>query len=149
MAVKAEAIDVSTARARQRQLERYEMQGIHRELEQWGRWIEMRIDYEGYPSFSAGLQLISWGSGTYSDRILCLDMPTHIYATHARVLRLPEHEQEAIWVWYVIRVKPDGTIWPIEHKCKTVGGITEQALRQRVCRARRKIAGLPDVDMVT
>lgn len=127
--------------------ERYELQGINRELHNWGHWIEQRIDYEGFPAFSIGLQLVSWGSGVYGDRILCLDMPTAIYATHARVLRLPEHEQEAVWIWYVVRVKPDGTIWPVEHKCRTVG-ISEAALRQRIHRARRKIAGLPLLEAV-
>lgn len=127
--------------------ERYELQGINRELNQWGRWIEQRIDYEGYPSVSMGLQLVSWGAGVYGDRILCLDMPTAIYATHARVLRLSEHEQEACWIWYVIRVKPDGTLWPIEHKCRAAG-ITESALRQRISRARRHIAGLTVLEIV-
>lgn len=130
-----------------RRYERYELQGIDRELNAWGRWIEQRIDYEGFPSFSAGMQLVSWGGGVYGDRILCLDMPTAIYAAHSRVLRLPEHEQEAVWIWYVIRVKPDGTLWPIAHKCKSAG-ITEAALRQRVSRARRKIAGLPVLEAV-
>lgn len=132
---------VSAVVERNRQLERYELQGIDRELNQWGRWIEMRIDYEGFPSVSVGTQLINWGTGVYGDRILCLDMPTHIYAVHGRVIRLREHEQEAVWIWYVIRVKPDGTLWPIDHKCR-VAGISEPALRQRVSRARRRIAGL-------
>lgn len=130
-----------------RRYERYEIQGISRELYAWGHWIEQRIDYEGFPTFSVGISLINWGSSQYGDRILCLDMPTAIYATHARVLRLPEHEQEAVWIWYVIRVKPDGTIWPIEHKCRTVG-ISEDALRQRVSRARRRIAGIPVLALV-
>lgn len=127
--------------------ERYELQGISRELNTWGKWIEDHIDYEGFPPVSAGMQLVSWGSGIYGDRILCLDMPTHVYAVHGRVLRLPEHEQEAVWIWYVIRVKPDGTVWPIEHKCRAVG-ISECALRQRVSRARRRIAGLPALMLV-
>lgn len=130
-----------------RRYERYELQGIDRELNQWGRWIEMRIDYEGFPSVSCGMQLINWGTGVYGDRILCLDMPTHIYATHGRVLRLREHERDAVWIWYVIRVKPDGTLWPIAHKCDAAG-ITETALRQRVSRARRRIAGLPILEEV-
>jgi hypothetical protein len=134
-------------RAIDRRYERYELQGIDRELNQWGRWIELRIDYEGFPGVSCGMQLINWGTGVYADRILCLDMPTHIYAVHGRVLRLREHEQEAVWIWYVIRVKPDGTLWPIEHKCRAAG-ITETALRQRVSRARRRIAGLPVVEAV-
>jgi hypothetical protein len=130
-----------------RRYERYELQGIARELNLWGKWIEDHIDYEGFPSVSAGMQLINWGSGIYGDRILCLDMPTHVYAVHGRVLRLPEHEQEAVWIWYVIRVKPDGTVWPIDHKCRAVG-ITGSALRQRVSRARRRIAGLPVMELV-
>jgi hypothetical protein len=135
------------SRAIDRRYVRYELQGVDRELNQWGRWIEMRIDYEGYPSVSVGMQLINWGTGVYGDRILCLDMPTHIYAVHGRVLRLQEHERDAVWIWYVIRVKPDGTLWPIDHKCRQAG-ITEAALRQRVSRARRKIAGLPILEEV-
>lgn len=122
----------------------YEMQGIKAELNAWGRWIERHLDYEGYPGISA---LEAWrngaGGGTPGHRILCLDMPTGVYATHARILlTLTEYEREAVWIWYVVRVKPDGTIWPIDHKCRAAG-ITEVALRQRVSRARRKIAGLP------
>lgn len=127
----------------QRTRERYELDGINSELNAWGRWIEKHMDYEGYPGITTvEAWLMGRGGGTGGHRILCLDMPTPIYATHGRVLRLTEYEQEAIWVWYVVRVKPDGTLWPIEHKCKTAG-ITEAALRQRVSRARRKIAGLP------
>lgn len=130
-----------------RRYERYELQGIDRELNQWGRWIELRIDYEGFPSVSMGLSLINWGSGVYGDRILCLDMPSHVYAVHGRVLRLREHEQEAVWIWYVIRVKPDGTLWLIEEKCRRLG-VTESDLRRLVARARRKIAGLPTMEAV-
>lgn len=134
---------MSACTIEQRTEERYTLDGINAELNAWGRWIERHMDYEGYPGINAvEAWLMGRGGGTGGHRILCLDMPTHIYATHGRVLRLTEFEQEAIWVWYVVRVKPDGTIWPIEHKCKTAG-ITEAALRQRVSRARRKIAGLP------
>lgn len=115
---------------------------IDSELNLWGRWIELHIDREGYPSASSFILAVEGkGGGTNGHRILCDDMPPHIYAVHGRWLLLPEHERDAVWIWYVIRVKPDGTIWPIEHKCDAVG-ITEAALRQRVCRARYRIAGL-------
>lgn len=128
----------------QRHAERYELQGINYELNVWGRWIEKHMDFEGYPGVSA---LEAWrsgrGGGLPGHKILCLDMPTMVYAVHARVLQvLTEFEREAVWVWYVVRVKPDGTLWPIDHKCKKAG-ITEDALRKRVSRARRRLAGLP------
>jgi hypothetical protein len=127
-----------------RHAERYELQGINYELNVWGRWIEKHMDYEGYPGISA---LEAWrigpGGGSPGHRVLCLDMPTIVYAVHGRILQvLTEYEREAVWIWYVIRVKPDGTLWPIEHKCRKAG-ITEEALRKRVSRARRKLAGLP------
>lgn len=122
--------------------ERYELQGIDRELNAWGRWNERHMDFEGYPGISA---LEAWragrGGGSPGHKILCLDMPDAVYAVHGRVLRLSEQDREALWIWYVIRVKPDGTLWPLEHKCRTAG-ITEAALRQRVHRARRRMAGL-------
>jgi len=116
---------------------------IDGELNAWGRWIEVRIDRDGYASASAFISAMEGrGGGMPGHKILCDDMPSHIYAVHGRWLLLPEHERDAVWVWYVVRVKPDGTIWPIEHKCRRAG-ITEEALRQRVCRARYRIAGLP------
>jgi hypothetical protein len=127
-----------------RHAERYELQGINYELNVWGRWVEKHMDFEGYPGVSA---LEAWrsgrGGGSPGHKILCLDMPPMVYAVHARLLQvLTEYEREAVWIWYVIRVKPDGTLWPIEHKCRKAG-ITEEALRKRVSRARRKLAGLP------
>ncbi len=130
-----------------RRYERYELQGIHRELCAWGKWIEEHADYDGHASQSASCSVELRGDGRPGHKILCLDMPVHVYAVHARVLRLPESEQEAVWIWYVIRIKPDGTIWPIAHRCRTVG-ITEEALRKRVSRARRRIAGLPVLELV-
>ncbi len=128
----------------QRHAERYELQGINYELNVWGRWIEKHMDFEGYPGVST---LEAWrsgsGGGTPGHKILCLDMPIAVYAVHGRMIQvLTEYEREAVWIWYVIRVKPDGTLWPIEHKCKKAG-ITEEALRKRVSRARRRLAGLP------
>lgn len=125
-----------------RNAERFELQGINYELNVWGRWIEKHMDFEGYPGVSA---LEAWrsgrGGGLPGHKILCLDMPDVVYAVHGRVLTLPEQYREALWIWYVVRVKPDGTLWPVEHKCKKAG-ISEDALRQRVHRARRRLAGL-------
>lgn len=126
-----------------RRAERFKLQGINADLNAWGRWIELHMDYEGYPGINA---LEAWRAGrggSPGHRILCLDMPTAVYAVHGRVIQvLTEYEREAVWIWYVVRVKPDGTIWPIEHKCRRAG-ITEEALRKRVSRARRRLAGLP------
>lgn len=120
----------------------YERRVLNAELNRWGHWIEMHSDYEGYPGVNILAAYIGGsGGGGAGHRILCLDMPTAIYATHARVLTLSEPEQEAVWIWHVTRVKPDGTLWSVAERCERLG-ITEEVLRKRLSRARQRILGV-------
>lgn len=116
---------------------------IDGELNQWGSWLERNSDYRGYPR-TDNIQafLNGAGGGTAGHRILCLDMPTHIYAIHGRVLLLPEAEREAVYLYFAFRLKPDGTLWTVEAKCAVVG-IDRESMRRRLARARYRIAGLP------
>lgn len=120
----------------------YERRVLNAELNRWGHWIEMHSDYEGYPGVNILAAYIGGsGGGSGGHRILCRDMPSAIYATHARVLTLSEPEQEAVWIWYVTRVKPDGTLWSVAERCGRLG-ITEEVLRKRLSRARQRIMGV-------
>jgi len=126
-----------------KQLERYERAQLERELNQWGRWIEGHYDYKGYPSIDIIERArIGSGGGSQGHKILCLDMPAGIYATHARVLRLPEAEQDAILIRYCVKIKDDGTFWTITDLCIRAG-IKLQSFNQRLWRARQRIMGLP------
>lgn len=124
--------------------EKLERRALEGELNRWGKWIERHSDYEGYPGINI-LQafLMGRGGGTPGHRILCLDMPTDVYSVHHRVLMLSETLQEAVWIWYVTRVKPDGTLWTVEARCRRIG-ITEEVLRTRLSRARRKLLGIEE-----
>lgn len=116
---------------------------IESELNAWGRWIEKRLDYHGF-SKSSSLAAFTEGRGTGigGHRILCLDMPVHIYATHGRVLRLTEEERYAINVWFIFRMKEDGTLWGLAEKAAVVG-MDPVELRRLVNISVRKISGLP------
>jgi len=126
--------------------EKLERRALEGELNRWGKWIEKHSDYEGYPGVNI-LQafLEGRGGGTPGHRILCLDMPTDVYSVHNRILMLSEEQREAVWVYYVTRLKADGTLWSLEERCKRLG-VTEVAFRMRVSRARRRLLGLPDQD---
>jgi hypothetical protein len=117
---------------------------IDSELNHWGGWLERHRDYQGYPRCDNVQAFLNGaGGGTPGHRVLCDDMPTAIYAVHGRVLRLPQAEQEAVWVFFAFRLKPDGeTFWTLEEKCRE-SGIQEASLRRRIARARYRIAGLP------
>jgi hypothetical protein len=69
-------------------------------------------------------------------------MPTGVYATHMRVLRLTEGEREAVCLYFAVQVKDDGTLWTVDEKCR-IYGIKEESLRRRLSRARYKILGIP------
>jgi hypothetical protein len=121
---------------------------IDSELSRWGGWLERHQDYEGYPR-SDNLQgsLNGSGGGMGGHRILCLDMPTGIYATHMRVIQLPEEERYAIELVFRYQVKPvRGTTDPVYYtfgeKCK-LAGIDESTIRRRWHRARYLVAGIP------
>lgn len=121
----------------------YLLRAVSAELNRWGRWIERHLDYDGYPGVNILAAYIGGSGGKImGHKILCPDMPPEIYAIHARVLRCSEAEQEALWIRYVPRVKPDGTLWTLSELCRKAG-ISEDTLRQRVNRAKRRILGIP------
>ena len=115
---------------------------IDGELNRWGKWVERHGDYEGFPRVNVLVAATEGhGGGACGHRILCLDMPCEIYAVHGRVLRLSLEEREAVYAWYVIRVKEDGTLWGLVEKCEKIG-VNPQDLRTLVNRAKQRIAGL-------
>lgn len=124
-------------------MDSYTRRAIDGELNRWGKWIEKHADYTGHPSINAIVaQLYGAGGGTPGHRILCLEMPVSIYATHVRVLMLTEKEQEAVCLYFAVQVKEDGTLWTAQEKCR-IYGIKEDSLRRRLARARYKILGIP------
>jgi hypothetical protein len=130
-------------------LDRFARQEIDAELNSWGRWIERHADYTGHPSVNFLVaQFYGAGGSTPGHRVLCLDMPDHIYATHARVLRLNEREREAVYLFFAVKLKADGTLWTVAEKSR-IYGIKEESLRRRLARARYRILGLPVPDALT
>lgn len=124
-------------------MDSYTRRAIDGELNRWGKWIEKHVDYTGHPSINAIVaQLYGAGGGTPGHRILCLEMPTGVYATHMRVLMLTENEREAVYLYFAVQVKDDGTLWTVNEKCR-IYGIREESLRRRLSRARYKILGIP------
>lgn len=124
-------------------MDSYTRRAIDGELNRWGKWIEKHVDYTGHPSINAIVaQLYGAGGGTPGHRILCLEMPTGVYATHMRVLMLTESEREAVYLYFAVQVKEDGTLWTAPEKCR-IYGIKEDSLRRRLARARYKILGIP------
>lgn len=116
---------------------------IDGELNRWGRWVERHADYTGHPSINFLVaQLYGAGGGIAGHRVLCLDMPDGIYGTHMRVLMLTEGEREAVYLYFAVQVKEDGTLWTVAEKCR-IYGIKEDSLRRRIARARYKILGVP------
>lgn len=112
------------------------------ELNRWGKWIEKHSDYEGFPGANILVAfLMGRGGSNPGHRILCLDMPTDVYSVHARILMLTEDQREAVWIYYVVRLKEDGTTWTLRERCQRVD-VSEEALRMRVSRARTKLLGL-------
>jgi hypothetical protein len=130
-------------------MDRITRQAIDSELNSWGRWIERHADYTGHPSVNALMaQFYGVGGGTPGHRILCLDMPEGIYATHARILMLTENEREAVYLFFAVKLKDDGTVWTITEKAR-IYGIKEESMRRRLARARYKILGLPVPDFLS
>lgn len=124
-------------------MDSYTRRAIDGELNRWGRWVERHADYTGHPSINAVVaQLYGAGGGTPGHRILCLEMPTGVYATHMRVLMLTEREREAVYLYFAVQVKDDGTLWTVTEKCR-IYGIKEDSVRRRLARARYKILGIP------
>lgn len=122
--------------------ERLFRRALETELNRWGRWIERHSDYEGYPGVNIlEAFLMGRGGGIAGHRILCLDMPTDVYSVHHRVLMLTDTLQESVWIYYVTRVKTDGTLWTLQERCK-VADIEEKTLRNRLSDARRQLLGI-------
>ena len=112
------------------------------ELNRWGRWVETHSDYEGFPGVNILVAfLMGRGGGSAGHKILCLDMPTDVYAVHGRIIRLPENQQEALWLYYVTRLKPDGTLWTLDERCRRAS-VSSEDLRERLKAARDRLLGI-------
>ena len=105
--------------------------------------MERHAQVNGYPrqdNLMAFLQ--GAGGGIGRDRILCLDMPEQIALTNIRVMNfMKEPERVAVFLWFVIRIKPDGTEWTVKERCERFH-ISYDTLRWRVNRARYQFLGL-------
>ena len=134
-------IAITLGGSRQTMLTATERRELNRLLNRWGNWMEQHGDYQGYPSVNILEAARGGRGGVPGHRILCLEMPDDVYHTHQRVLRLPKHEQQAVWLWYVPVMLENGTVRTISDRCETAG-IKEEALRKRVYRARLRIAGI-------
>lgn len=135
--------DAAHKRFVKEELERYERKALKAELNRWGRWLETHYMSKGYRTMDTIVAaMMGRGGGNAGHVILCLDMPTDIYATHGRVLRLPEHEQDAILIKFAVKLKPDGQLWTDRELCLTAG-IDLESFQKRVNRALRRIQGLP------
>jgi hypothetical protein len=122
-------------------LTRIERRQLNAELERWGDWWEKHGHFDGYPGINILESFIGSDLGPPGHRILCLEMPIGVYATHHRVLRLPELEREAVWIWYVPRVKANGQTYTIVEKCAIID-MNEWTLRKRVQFAKLRIMGI-------
>lgn len=119
----------------------YERRVLMGELNAWGKWVELHWLHTGYPSLNILASHLGGGGGIAGHRILCLEMPTGVYATNQRVLRLPETEQQAVHIRHVAVLKDDGTVWPVHERCEC-HGISEEAYRKRLSRAYQRIMGI-------
>lgn len=121
------------------------MRAVHGELNRWGRWVEARLDYEGYPRASA-TENFKMGDRTCEPghRVLMLDMPVDVYATDSRVSRLPEELKRIVWTYYVFTLKPVGnafTTWTFQEKAERLK-VPRGTFKQMLYRAKAMIAGL-------
>lgn len=120
-----------------------ERRALDGELNRWGKWIERYWDSNPYSALNILASHLQGSGGTLpGSKILCLEMPTGIYAVHVRILRLHYKLQEAVWLRFAIRVAPDGTLWSEEERCLKLG-ISERTFRRRLEHARKKLLGLP------
>lgn len=132
-----------------RRYERLERRALEGELHRWGNWQERKLHHdEGYPGLDILIAYLNGGGGgTPGHRILCLEMPTDVYSIHHRmILVLNEEEREAIWLYYVPRVKWCGLVcteWSLPEKCE-IANLTEEIVRKRASRARAKLLGIPE-----
>lgn len=93
---------VATDAAPTREVHGLDRSAMEHKLNDWGNWIEEHSDFQGYARSDA---IAAWldgaGGGSSGHRILCDVMPARLWSIHQRILRLPEHERDAVWVWYV------------------------------------------------
>ena len=85
-----------------------EKAALEQKLNDWGEWLEARLDFEGYPG-SDTTEAARSGAGGRSPghRVLCPDMPDYLWSINQRILRLPEHEHAAVEAWYIPRLIQD------------------------------------------
>lgn len=118
--------------------ERLLRSALSSELRRWGGWIERNmLDHDdGWPSENFLLAFTHGRGGAIAGhRVLCRDMPEHIYATHRHWLSLPEQLQEAVWIRYVPMLRGDGTVWTLAEKCR-LADIPLDTVEKRLARAR-------------
>ena len=113
---------------------------INRMLKIWGNWVEHQLQFQGFASENILEAAKAGGRSAMGHRILCLEMPRVVRLAHSRVQRLPRHEHDAVWLWYVPVMQENGRVRPISLRCQ-LAGIAEETLRKRVYRARKRIAG--------
>lgn len=120
-----------------------ERKAFEREMYKWGKWCVKEWERSGHPSMTVEYRAShGGGGGVLGHRILILEWPSDVLATHGRVLRLQEVEQDVVGLKYAICVKDDGNLWKREEWC-LVYGISEDNFRQILSRAKKKIQGLP------
>jgi hypothetical protein len=139
--VNAVAMPILAGPVRESRLTLTERRELNRLLNRWGDWVEKHLDFDGYPSINILESYIGSDLGAPGHRILCLEMPTDVYHTHQRVIRLPESEREAVWIAYVPRMKQNGTVWS-KHELMGLLDMDTDAFHQRLSRAKRRLAGV-------
>lgn len=122
----------------------YERRGLEAELHRWGRWIVKREEFNAFPGCTNTEAFIMGAGGSIAGhRVLCLDMPTDVYATHMRIWTvLTGEERDVIYVRYAFKVNEDGSIVDRREMCEQAG-LRPEAFRKRLQRAKTKILGLP------
>ena len=121
-----------------------EFKALERELYRWGRWVVKHFSHTGHPNMTPEHRAShGGGGGMLGHRILCLEWPDDVYATHHRVLMLSEIEQDVIELKYAICVNEvNGHLWTKADWCQRYG-ISEDNFRKHLERARKRIQGLP------
>lgn len=122
-------------------LTRAEKGELNRLLNRWGNWIEKHADFQGYSRLNILESYIGSDPVAPGHKILCLEMPHDVYCTHQRIIKLPEVERSAIELFYIPRMKPDGTVWSLHEKCIAMN-IDEKEIRIRLKKGRLKIVGI-------
>lgn len=125
-----------------RTLDQYERAALRRELSRWGSWMDRRDDFNPYPTMdNVERARVGRGGGTQGHRILCLDMPDDVYATHWRVIGLVEPLRKVVWSVHCNIVTKTGDLIPWEWRCVRIG-LTERTGRRMYSRALLAIAGI-------